>query len=75
MEKKVVNGKVNRILEKIIARRNEIGITQWELATILNITNNGYFKVEKGMTKLDVKRLIEIAEILNISPAYFLEDL
>ena len=65
--------KMEKVLQRVAYRREELGITQWDLASKLNITSNGYFKVEKGITKLDVKRLIEIAEVLEVSPSYFFE--
>lgn len=75
MEKETVNVKLKTVLQKIIARREELGITQWDLAKQLHMTSNGYFKVEKGITKLDVKRLIEIAEVLEMNPTYFFEGM
>lgn len=74
MEKETDNVKLKTVLQKIITRREELGITQWDIASKLNITSNGYFKVEKGITKLDVNRLLEIAIILDVKPQYFFED-
>ena len=74
MKKNTTDIQAKKVLKKIIARRNDLGISQWDLATKLNITNNGYFKVETGKTKLDLKRLLVIAEILKVKPAYFFED-
>lgn len=65
------NDKVSSILKKIVARRKKLGISQVDLALKLNMSANGYFKVEKGITKLDLYRLIEIAEILKIDPKEF----
>jgi transcriptional regulator with XRE-family HTH domain len=33
----------------------------------LGLTESGYFKIEKGKTKLDIERLLLILEKLNIS--------
>jgi transcriptional regulator with XRE-family HTH domain len=68
-EEEVVN-----ILKRIVKKRQELGISQFDLALKLNLTNNGYFKVETGKTKLDVRRLLEIAEILKVNPSCFFED-
>lgn len=75
MEKDKIDKKAKRVLKKIVAKRKELGITQWELSEKLNLSNNGYFKVETGKTKLDLKRLLRIAEVLEVSPAIFFEDL
>ena len=68
------NTKAQKILKKIVARRKELGISQADLALKLNMSFNGYFKVEKSDTKLDTKRMFKIFEILNISGKDFFED-
>ncbi len=75
MKKDTIEGISKKILQRIINKRQELGISQMELALKLHLTANGYFKIEKGLTKLDVKRLLQIAQVLEISPVYFLEDL
>ena len=54
------------VLSKIVKRRKELGISQTQLAHQLNMTISGYFKVEKGESKLDLMRLFEIAHYLKI---------
>lgn len=61
-------------LEKIVAKRTELGITQLTVAEHLNLSEGGYFKVEKGKTKLDLERLFKILELFEISPEEFLKD-
>ncbi|EAR13454.1 hypothetical protein PI23P_03132 [Polaribacter irgensii 23-P] len=76
-------GKVNsntksnyfKVLEKIIASRIANGVTQINMANHLNLSEGGYFKVEKGKTKLDLERLLEILEFLKISPEEFFKDI
>lgn len=74
MGKEKIEEEAAKVLQKIVKKRQELGISQFDLALMLNLTNNGYFKIETGKSKLDIKRLIEIAELLNVSPAYFLKD-
>jgi DNA-binding XRE family transcriptional regulator len=50
----------------------KLGITQMDLALLINLSFNAYFKVEKGTTKLDTERLFIILEVL-ISPSSFLK--
>ena len=64
------NNKAQKNLKKIVAKRRELGISQADL----NMSFNGYFKVEKGATKLDTKRMFKIFEILNISGKDFFAD-
>jgi transcriptional regulator with XRE-family HTH domain len=61
----------DKVLKKIVKRRQKLGISQTELAIKLNMTTSGYFKVEKGESKLDLIRLFEIAEFLNIDAKEF----
>ncbi len=56
----------NIILKKIVVRRRQLGISQTKLATQLNLSLSGYYKIEKGKNKLDVDRLIQIAKVLQI---------
>ena len=75
MKKNKTDLRAEKVLQKIIARRQELGVSQMDLAAKINITNNGYFKVETGKTKLDLKRLLRIAEVLEVSPVVFFEGL
>jgi transcriptional regulator with XRE-family HTH domain len=59
------------ILDKIIKKRVAAGKTQINIAEHLNLSEGGYFKVEKGKTKLDLERLLHILELLGISPEEF----
>ncbi|MDB9724231.1 helix-turn-helix domain-containing protein [Polaribacter sp.] len=45
------------------------------MANHLNLSEGGYFKVEKGKTKLDLERLLEILEFLKISPQEFFKGI
>lgn len=42
-------------------------LTQEEMAEKLNISVNGYSKIERGVTKLSLKKLEQIANIFNIN--------
>ncbi|WP_240914606.1 helix-turn-helix domain-containing protein [Polaribacter sp. 11A2H] len=58
--------KAINVLQKIVTRRQELGLSQTDLAIQLNMTTSGYFKIEKGDSKLDLLRLFAIAECLDI---------
>lgn len=76
-EKEKSNAKSNYflVLEKIIAQRIATRKTQINVANHLNLSEGGYFKVEKGKTKLDLERLFEILEYLEISPKEFFKGM
>jgi len=69
-----VNNQINDVLGKIIYRRKRLGLSQTDLAKKLKVTLSGYYKMETGKTKLDVRRLLELSEILNVEINYFLTE-
>lgn len=71
MPNKEIVTKSNDVLKKIIERRQELNISQTDLAFKLNMTTSGYFKIEKGNSKLDLIRLLEIADLLKIDVKAF----
>jgi transcriptional regulator with XRE-family HTH domain len=69
-----VNNQISDVLEKIIYRRKRLGLSQSELAKKLKVTLSGYYKMETGKTKLDIRRLLELSEILKVKINYFLSE-
>ena len=57
---------------RIKTARLEQNIKQEEIADKLDISVAFMSRVETGRAKLNLKRLTQIAEVLNISPAYLL---
>jgi transcriptional regulator with XRE-family HTH domain len=74
MKNETLECKSTKVLERIIKKRQELGVSQMELAFKLHLSSNGYFKIEKGKTKLSVLRLLQIAEVLKVKPCCFFED-
>ena len=62
------------ILNNLEEKRKQVGVSRYEMALHLGLTENGYFKVIKGHTKLDVERLLLILNKLAISPKEFFKD-
>lgn len=54
-----------KIYEKIRALREERQWSQEELAARLGLSANGYAKIERGETRLNLPRLEQIAEIFD----------
>ncbi|OBY64766.1 helix-turn-helix domain-containing protein [Polaribacter reichenbachii] len=73
-EKERLKKKSKVILKRVVKRRKELGLSQWDLGELLNLSPSGYFKVETGKTKLDTIRLLEILEKLEISAEDFFKD-
>jgi transcriptional regulator with XRE-family HTH domain len=69
-----VNNRINDVFETIIYRRKRQGLSQTDFAKKLKISLSGYYKMETEKTKLDVRRLLELFEILNVKINYFLKD-
>ena len=57
---------------RIKAARRQKAITQETLAERLDISVTYASKIERGIAKISLKRLVSIAECLEVSPAYFL---
>lgn len=62
----------NIIGKRIRNSRIEKRLTQEELADRLNISVAYMSRMERGSTKVNLKRLIQIAEILDLTPGYLL---
>lgn len=73
-EKEKIESYYTSILKKIAQKRADAGFAQIDVALKLGLTASGYFKVEKGQSKLDLERLLAILVILEISPKEFFKD-
>lgn len=62
----------NVIGRRIRNIRIEKGLTQEELADKIDISIAFLSRVERGTSKINLKRLTQIAELLNVSPGYLL---
>ncbi len=66
LEGNPVQKKEKEILTRIKKLRTERSITQHEIGSRLGISQNAYYKIEKGTTKLDLVRLIQLSSILEV---------
>ena len=64
---------VNGITNKIRLRRETMNYTQAYVAGKLGISQNAYSKIESGQTNFTVKRLYEIANILEANVYDFIQ--
>jgi transcriptional regulator with XRE-family HTH domain len=58
---------MNTIAPNIKRRRIQLGMTQKEFADKIHLSEKAWQNIENGLTKLDIERLNEIAQILDIS--------
>jgi len=75
IEKLTARDNCTVVLEKIVATRIYKKITQMSVAEHIRIGESGYFKIETGKTKLDLERLFEILELLEITPEAFFKGI
>ena len=74
-EKKVVKEKQKAILKFIATERIKAGISHYDMGKYLVLSESGYFKIEKGKTKLDIERLLLILEKMDISFLEFAKEI
>ena len=60
--------------EMLRYRRQELGLTQKQLAEYTGVTFQQIQKYEKGMNRMGVSRLSDFASCLDVSVSYFYED-
>ncbi len=70
--KNMINLKYNIIGEKIKEVRQEKNMTQEQLANELQLSVAFLSRVERGNANINLKRLLQISEILDVSPGYIL---
>lgn len=58
---------VDKILLQIRAKRQSLNYSQEYVASVLQISQGSYNKIENGTTELTVKMLLEIAQILDLA--------
>jgi transcriptional regulator with XRE-family HTH domain len=68
-----INSNINNITSKLRLRRQTMNYTQAYIAGKLGISQNAYSKIESGQTNFTVKRLYEIAHILETNVADFIQ--
>lgn len=65
---------IDYIRNQIKKRRVEKRLTQSDVALDLGITPGAYSKIESGPTEITVKKLAEIAAILEVGITYFFQE-
>lgn len=58
---------MNTIAPAIKRRRVQLGLTQKEMAEKIHLSEKAWQNIENGATRLDIERLQQIAEVLEMS--------
>ena len=60
--------------ERIRLERLQRGLSQENMADLLNLSTTAYGDIERGKTDLTLSRLTQIAQVLTVSPLALLTD-
>ena len=60
--------------ERIRLQRLQRGLSQENMADLLNLSTTAYGDIERGKTDLTLSRLSQIAQVLGVSPLALLAD-
>lgn len=66
LEGNPIQKKEIEILSRIKELREQKSFSQYEIGQKLGISQNAYYKIERGITKLDLQRLIQLSYIFEI---------
>lgn len=60
--------------DKLKQKREELGLEQQELAKLIGVSKQAYFKWEKGLSKPTKANIAELEKVLKVSEGYLTED-
>lgn len=73
MSKSIYSAEYKKVVEKLRVSREEVGLTQAQVADLLNKPQSYISKIERGERRLDVAELTKIAKIYKKDISYFVE--
>lgn len=74
-DERAANAVDKKVGQRVRSRRLEIGMSQERLAELLGVTFHQVQKYEKGVNRIAVGRLLDIANALEISASRFFDGL
>ena len=60
--------------DKLKQKREELGLEQQELAELIGVSKQAYFKWEKGLSKLTKANIAKLEKVLKVPEGYLSED-
>ena len=64
--------RIINIGSNVVRRRKEMGIHQYEIASKLGVSQSYMSKIETGKINCSLPMLVDLCDILNATPDYFL---
>ena len=74
-DERAANAVDKKVGQRVRSRRLEIGMSQERLAELLGVTFQQVQKYEKGVNRIAVSRLLDIANALEVSACRFFDGL
>ena len=74
-DERAANAVDKKVGQRVRSRRLEIGMSQEKLAELLGVTFQQVQKYEKGVNRIAVSRLLDIANALEVSASRFFDGL
>ncbi|MEH1889241.1 MAG: helix-turn-helix transcriptional regulator [Nostoc sp.] len=75
MPKSVFSEEYNRFCQLLIEARKAAKLTQAELSAKLELPQSYVSKYERGERRLDLIEFLQVAQVLEIDPLAFIEEL
>lgn len=63
---------LNAIGNRIKAERKHLGITQEQLAEMVDVTTHYIYEIERGMKSMSIETLINLSQVLELSLDYII---
>jgi transcriptional regulator with XRE-family HTH domain len=74
MAKGLHDERYRRLIERLVARRKELGLTQQAVADRVGMHQQNVSRFETGERRLDAVELVDVAAALGLSAADLLKD-
>jgi transcriptional regulator with XRE-family HTH domain len=74
MAKGLHDERYRRLMERLVARRKELGLTQQELANKVGLHQQNVSRFETGERRLDAVEFIDVALALGLDAADLIRD-
>ncbi|MBY6240271.1 helix-turn-helix domain-containing protein [Methylosinus sp. Sm6] len=75
MAKAVGSARQKALIDFLVKRRNELGLTQAQVATRLGEYQSFVARLESGQRRVDVVEFLELAKILKFDPVQLIASL
>ncbi|MFL6759462.1 helix-turn-helix domain-containing protein [Sphingomonas sp.] len=74
MAKGLHDERYRRLMERLVARRKELGLTQQAVADMVGMHQQNVSRFETGERRLDVVEFLDVAHALGLTATTLLQD-